>query len=326
MRLPPHDHWLVRLLHQGVHLATRPLSRFYEGRVPEERVVEPSPFEVPVPFGGVRTHAWGRADGVAGLRQRGGKPRTVLVHGLNANARYWVGVASVLGASRRVLALDQRRHGGTGALDGGLSLPDLRADLRTWLDTLQLKQVDRVGHSWGGKVCLDFAAAHPERVRRLVLVDPVPPQGLHPVMQRGSLLARAMFSPERGPFASEAEFTAAASRICWLRDADPWMWRAFEANFQTDDRGGLRHALDDEGFAHIFERVLQRPSPLDLDPVRMPVLLARATFSAMPFPDQVRYLQQRLPDLHLAHVYGEHSLHAVNPIGLANTIEQFLDS
>ncbi len=324
MRLPAHDGWLVRLVHSGVHLATRPLARLYEGPVPPDQLVEPEPFEVPIPGGAVGTYAWGAANGEPQAARIAARPRTVLVHGLNANARYWVGVASLLGRERRVLALDQRRHGTTGPLPGGVELGDTRGDLAAWLDTLQLPAVDLVGHSWGGKVCLDFAAAYPERVRRLVLVDPVPPQGLHPLLRRASPVAGAVFSPERGPFSSRAELEAAARRICWLRHAEPWMQRAFLANFRPDTDGGMRHVLDAQAFAHLYDHVLATPSPLPLDRVRMPVLLVRATYSAVPLPDQVRWLAERLPELQTVRLAGEHSLHAVNPVGLARVIDGFL--
>jgi pimeloyl-ACP methyl ester carboxylesterase len=43
--------------------------------------------------------------------------------------------------------------------------------LASWMQELGLPRADVCGHSLGGHVCLRLAAAHPERVRRLVLVD-----------------------------------------------------------------------------------------------------------------------------------------------------------
>ena len=51
-------------------------------------------------------------------------------------------------------------------------------DVLETADALGLERVDWMGHSFGGRVVLELAARAPERVRRLVLLDPavwVPP-------------------------------------------------------------------------------------------------------------------------------------------------------
>lgn len=329
MRLPPTDGIRVRLVHGGAYLASLPLRWRYGPPIEPGHVVEPEPFFVPLPGGAMGTYQWGpvSVDRAATLGNPG---PVVLVHGLNANACYYAGVASLLGKTRRVLACDQRRHGTTGPLPGGVDLADTRLDLERWLDALRLGQVDLVGHSWGGKVCLDFASAHPERVRRLVLVDPVPPQGLHLVIRHSGFVAAAIFSPERGPFATEAALVAAVRRISWLRHAAPWAIRAFRKSFHSEPtadhmgRVALRPVLDTRSFDTLYHEVLSRPSPLPLHRVRCPVLLVRASFSAMPFPGEVAWLRRRIPTLRHLRVPGEHSLHMVNPSGLALVTERFL--
>jgi 4,5:9,10-diseco-3-hydroxy-5,9,17-trioxoandrosta-1(10),2-diene-4-oate hydrolase len=62
-----------------------------------------------------------------------------------------------------------------------------------FLDALGLDVVDLLGHSMGGFVALGFALAHPERVNRLVLVDPA---GLGGHMQLDVRLYFAL-GPER---------------------------------------------------------------------------------------------------------------------------------
>src|SRR5882724_4996439 len=48
----------------------------------------------------------------------------------------------------------------------------LAPDLIETLDDLGIEQADWVGHSFGGRLVLEAAAAHPERIRRAVLLDP----------------------------------------------------------------------------------------------------------------------------------------------------------
>jgi len=319
MRFPPPLGARSRLVHGLTALSAATLRGRLGGAVPAALLREPEEIDVPVAAGSLRTLVW---------RCPGSAPRSpvVLVHGINANARYWTGVACVLaGAGREILAPDLRGHGGTGPLPGGYDLTDTRADLQDWLDRLELGQVDLVGHSWGGKVALDLAAALPERVRQLCLVDPVPPQGLHPLMARSTAAVAAVFAPERGPFSDAAELAAAHKLISWLRHAEPWMHRAFDANFRAAPDGTLRHVLPDEAFSAIFQRVLPAPNPLAPGGVDVPTLVVRASFSVLGLPGQLRRLRRLLPAACVVRVPGEHSLHATNPVGLAQALLAFLE-
>jgi len=307
--------WQARLAHGVTALAAAPLRPRYGGALPPGRVSVPEERRAPVPAGALTTLLHG-GDALV--------PPTVLLHGLNANARYWTGVASVLHGPRRVIAPDLRGHGGTGPLPGGYGIEAFRADLLAWLDALDLPRVDLVGHSMGGKIAADLAAAAPERIRRLVLVDPVPPEGIHGVLDRLSPLRRAIFAPERGPFASAEELAQAHRTISWLRHAEPWMHAAFDANFVAADDESIRPVCDAAIFDELYRRVLTVPSPLPLERLTMPTLLLRATFSVMPFSGQVRRLARRVPRLRSERLPGEHSLHATNPVGLARVIEGFL--
>ena len=101
-------------------------------------------------------------------------PAVVLLHGFGASLETWESWASVLSAERhRVVRFD---------LPGaGLSPPDSSGDysdrrtlqlLLALLDELGLRRASLVGNSIGGRMAWRFAAEHPERVDRLVLVSP----------------------------------------------------------------------------------------------------------------------------------------------------------
>jgi len=224
------------------------------------------------------------------------------------------------------LAPDLRGHGGTGPLGGAADYTHaaMRTDLLAWLEASQREPVDLIGHSMGGKVAADLAAARPAAIRQLILVDPVPPEGLHPFFERVAALQRAVFAPERGPFGDRGQLEAAHRTISWLRHAEVWMHWAFDANFTTRADGTIHPVLDPAAYEALFQGVLRRPSPLSLTTVTMPVLLIRATFSVMPFESQVRRLQRQLPLLRTRRLAGEHSLHATNPVGLAAMLIDFL--
>jgi lipase len=76
-----------------------------------------------------------------------------------------------------VFAPDLRGHG-VSSWEPPWNLGAHTNDLVETLDALHLPRVDVVGHSFGGRLALELAARKPERVGRLVLLDPavwVPP-------------------------------------------------------------------------------------------------------------------------------------------------------
>jgi pimeloyl-ACP methyl ester carboxylesterase len=102
-------------------------------------------------------------------------PPVVFLHGLvmdNLSSWYFT-VANAVAAAGAGLAIlyDLRGHGRSERPATGYRLADHVADLLALLDALELPAATLVGNSFGGLLALAFAAAHPARVRGLVLVD-----------------------------------------------------------------------------------------------------------------------------------------------------------
>lgn len=96
----------------------------------------------------------------------------LLLHGLASATNIWDLVAPLLARERRVVALDQRGHGRSEKPDGGYDFASIIADDIAAADALGLGPRFAVaGHSWGANVALELAAAHPDRIAALVLVD-----------------------------------------------------------------------------------------------------------------------------------------------------------
>lgn len=107
-------------------------------------------------------------------------PPVVLLHGHPRTSSTWHRVAPLLvAAGRSVICPDLRGYGGSRA-------PAPRADHRqaskramardivALLAHLGCEQVDVVGHDRGSYAALRLALDHPQRVRRLVLIDSIP--------------------------------------------------------------------------------------------------------------------------------------------------------
>src|SRR5215472_6551925 len=100
-----------------------------------------------------------------------GRP-LVLVHGLAGRAENWLTlVPEFTRNGYKVYALDLLGYGRSQQPDVDYSIALEEDILRQFLDSQQLQQPDIAGWSMGGWVSLKFAAEHPERVHRLILMD-----------------------------------------------------------------------------------------------------------------------------------------------------------
>jgi pimeloyl-ACP methyl ester carboxylesterase len=100
-----------------------------------------------------------------------GRP-LVLVHGLAGRAENWLAlVPEFTRNGYKVYALDLLGYGRSQQPDVDYSIALQTDILRQFLDSQKLTQVDMAGWSMGGWISLKFAAEHPERVHRLILMD-----------------------------------------------------------------------------------------------------------------------------------------------------------
>ncbi|MEV4654872.1 alpha/beta hydrolase [Micromonospora sp. NPDC049301] len=113
---------------------------------------------------------------------RGGHgPTLVLLHGYPQCWYMWRPLLPELARHFEVVAPDLRGFGGSDAPDGGYDKKTVAADLHGLLDQLGLTgDLRLVGHDLGTMVAYAYAAAHPERVSRLVLSEaPIPDESLY---------------------------------------------------------------------------------------------------------------------------------------------------
>lgn len=96
----------------------------------------------------------------------------VIVHGLYGSGRNWGVIARRLADIRAVVTVDMRNHGASPHTESH-SYPELAEDLAEVIHSLG-GQVDLLGHSMGGKACMQLALTQGALIRRLVVADIAP--------------------------------------------------------------------------------------------------------------------------------------------------------
>lgn len=94
----------------------------------------------------------------------------ILLHGLFGSGDNWGTVAKHFSQHYQVICVDLRNHGRS-PHSASQSYADMADDLLELCDTLSLERIHLLGHSLGGKVAMQFAAHHPHRVEKLIVVD-----------------------------------------------------------------------------------------------------------------------------------------------------------
>lgn len=122
-----------------------------------------------------------------------GENTIVLVHGLGSNAGFWRYNIPELSKSNRVIAVDLPGYGKSSKDDYPYNMSFFSEALKRFFDELKLKNFYLAGHSMGGQVCITFALAHPEYIKKLILISPA---GIESFNQAESNLLKNVFTPE----------------------------------------------------------------------------------------------------------------------------------
>lgn len=244
-------------------------------------------------------------------------PAIILLHGFGASLQTWEDWARDLQRDHRVTRYDMPGFGLTGTDPSG-DYTDARSIvvLLALLDRLGVARASVVGNSMGGRIAWTFAALHPERVDKLVLVSPdgFASQGLEygvapkvPLMMRAlpyvlpSFMLRASLAPA---YANAGVMTQAL----FMRYRDMML------------APGVRRAI----VRRMGQQVLVDPVRL-LKRIEAPTLLMWGEMDGMiPFANSADYLRA-LPHGTLAALLGIGHLPQEEAPAMVSILRQFLD-
>lgn len=103
--------------------------------------------------------------------EAGQGPVVLLLHGLGAVKEIWLPTIAALSARYHVYAIDQIGFGHSDKPLLDYRIATFSDFLDGFMQSQHLSKATLVGNSLGGWIALDFAAAHPDSVEKLVLLD-----------------------------------------------------------------------------------------------------------------------------------------------------------
>jgi len=256
---------------------------------------------------------WGPADA----------PPVVLLHGITGHARVWDHLAGRLVPGRRVLALDQRGHGDSDpAPDDDYRVATMADDVAAFAGSLQLDRFALLGHSMGGRIAIQYAAAHAGRLERLIIVDIGPDIELAGLQRVRGMMSQ---SPER--IESEEWAVEYIRRANPLQDVDLLRQRVHHGLKRLPDgeltwkyAKGLRDMMR-AGRRDVVD--LWEPLPR----IPCPTLVVRGAESDILSPEVAKKMTERLPAGRLVEIPGAgHTVPADRPDDFVRHVRAFLDA
>jgi lipase len=208
----------------------------------------------------------------------------VCLHGVTGHGERFKRLAEERWAEHfHVISPDLRGHGRSG-YEPPWTFPTHVADLIETLDALGIDRPDWVGHSFGGRLILELAALHPERIRRAVLLDPA--------IQILPHIALAAADEERADavYESPGEFADGrpdSPREIVLEDA--------RLHLETLPDGRLRRRNCQAAAVSIFAELASDPPPPET--LRAPTLLIHAPAYGLVREEQLEAYADRVEAL-----------------------------
>ena len=256
------------------------------------------------------------------------RPPALLLHATGFLAAVWGPIAEALSQRYRVLALDQRGHGDSDKPPSGYHRLDFVADLRAFLDALELEGIIGIGHSAGAANIACCEALRPGSFRRMVLIEPIvfPPvvqamAGEHTArLRRGALKRRTVWPSGEALFKS---FRSRPPFKTWREDVlrlyvEHGTWRREDGQTELKCPG------------RIEAQMYAGASPFDafelLPEVGCPALVVRGEHSDSHLPFIAQALADQMPDARVVTIEGAgHFCPMEKPDAVLAEIRRFLD-
>jgi esterase len=247
----------------------------------------------------------------------------LLLHGVRLQAHTWDLAALLLRDRYRLIALDQRGHGDsdwTSDADFHRDTFDLMLDdTREFVAHLGLQKFVLVGMSMGGITAMRYAAAHPETLSALCVVD------IAPTTLNSGVLSMEGFRIETETLSRFEEFLERSHKFMPHRPVAQLRYSLMHSLKQLPDgRWTWKHDHRPGAVKRLrpLEELWQ-----DLPKITAPTLFVRGAQSTVLSLEAAQRAAQTVPQGKFVNIDpATHNVHSDNPNAFARELRSFLDA
>ena len=255
-----------------------------------------------------------------------GKEPLLLLHGLADNALVWSSLGDYLAADYHIIAPDMRGHGESSKPENDYTFTSAIADLESLMDNLGWSSAHVVGHSWGGKLACIWATKNPQRLKSMVLVDPIFIWKMPDFFKLTfPLLYRVLpFLKGMGPFADYQEAEQQARQLNQYQDWTPLQQQVFQASIEQKSDGNWGSKFTIAARDGIFDEVMRVPG-LTV-PVNTPTLFVQPEKGVNRQNWQLKPYKTYLKNLQISKLPGNHWCFMTQPESFNKRVATFFES
>jgi pimeloyl-ACP methyl ester carboxylesterase len=253
-----------------------------------------------------------------------GKKPLLLLHGLADNALVWSSLGDELAAEYHIVAPDMRGHGDSSKPENDYTFASAIADLEALMHHLGWTSAHIVSHSWTGKLAAIWARQNPERLRSMVLVDPIFIWKMPSLFRLTfPLLYRYLsFLKGMGPFASYTEAETQARQLNQYQGWSTLQQKVFQAGIEQKSDGSWGSKFTIAARDGIFADVMSVAG--FIHPVDTPSLFIQPEKGVNRQNWQIKPYKTHLKNFRLCQVPGNHWPFLTHPEKFNRTIAEFL--
>jgi pimeloyl-ACP methyl ester carboxylesterase len=258
-------------------------------------------------------------------------PHLVLLHGGSLTAHTWDMASLLLRDRYHVVSLDQRGHGDTGwtpddQLDrdnGDLMLEDTHA----FIEHLGIDRLTLAGMSMGGMNSIRYAAAHPEHLDALIVID------IAPVTMSVGLVEMEQFRQDTETMSRFEDFLDRAIHFNPQRKPNHLRYSLLHSLKQVDDgwtwKQDHRRRVVPEGLTKDQQKQARelRSESLwnDVKAIDTPTLLMRGSISKILSEDAADAMTEAMTDCtHVVIEGAGHSVQGDQPAAMVAALDAYL--
>jgi len=242
-----------------------------------------------------------------------GKPLFVL-HGVFGMLDNWMTIGRNWAKEYAVFLIDVRNHGHSEHTED-MSLEAMAEDIKELMDHLDLKSINLLGHSMGGKIAMKFAMLHPMCLDKLVVVDIGPKK--YPMHHQR--IIKGLKSLNISDYKSRGEADKALSE--WIDE--PGTRQFLLKNLYWKSKGELALRMN---LPVIADALLNIIDTSGYESVLTPTLFVRGLDSEYITDEDIPSIQLQFVNGEVADVAGAgHWVHAQKPKKLYDLVLSFLE-